>query len=212
MTTDTPCQGSRERCLGRIINPIGHLGSGKHIAEVRLMTGHEHMLTRRDDGRNHQVGIALPSVMPPLGAFHHGRTGGVTHHDWEWGEHLLRVQQPSVCQGCLSWRSFRGNVAPPTEHFGDDHRWEGHLGPRHTLEMPALGAHGLAQRRGGYSHPRDTCALFHIPYGLAVLFEVIEEGIPRGVGLGLPKPFPRPYEGGLCCNAPPTRAAGGAER
>src|SRR5688572_8740380 len=49
---------------------------------------------------------------------------------------------------------------------------------------------GPARRRGGYSHPRDTCVLFHIPRGLAALLEVIEEGIPHGVGLGLPEPLP----------------------
>jgi hypothetical protein len=37
MTTDTPCQGSRERCLGRIIIPVGQLGSGKRITEVCLI-------------------------------------------------------------------------------------------------------------------------------------------------------------------------------
>ena len=94
MTTDTPCQDSRARCLGRINNPVGPLGSGKHLATVRLMTGHEHLLTRRADGRKHEGGITRPSAMPPLEAFHYGRTGGVEDRDWEWGEHLRRVEQP----------------------------------------------------------------------------------------------------------------------
>jgi hypothetical protein len=109
------------------------------------------MLARGGDGRNHQVGITLPPAMPALEAFHHRRTGGVKHDDLELGEHLLRVQQPSVRQGCLSRRSFQGKVAPPTEYFSDDHRWQGNLGPRHTLEMPAQGR--MALPKG----PEDIC-------------------------------------------------------
>jgi hypothetical protein len=80
-----PRRVSRERCLGRIINPVGQLGSGKHIAEVRLIAGDQDMLARGYDGRNHQVGIALPLAMPPPEAFHRGRTGGIEHHDVELG-------------------------------------------------------------------------------------------------------------------------------
>ena len=90
------------------------------------------MLARGDDGRNHQVGIALPSAMPPTEAFHHSSTGSVEHDDLELGEHLLRVQQPLVCEGCLGRSGLQGNVAPPTEYFSDDHRWQGNFGPRHT--------------------------------------------------------------------------------
>ena len=102
MTTDTPRQVSRERCLGWIIDPVGQLRPGKHIAEVRLVAGDQDMLPCDDDGRNHQVGITLPPAMPLPEVFHHGRTGGVKHHDLALGEPLLRVQQPSVCQRMAS--------------------------------------------------------------------------------------------------------------
>jgi hypothetical protein len=41
------------------------------------------MLPGDDSGRNHQVGITLPSVMPLPEVVHHGRTGGIKHHDVE---------------------------------------------------------------------------------------------------------------------------------
>ena len=116
-----PRRVSRERCLGRMINPIDYLCPGKHIAKVRLIAGDRDMRARGDDGRNHQIGIALPPAMLPPKAFHHGRTGGVEHDDLELGEHLLRVQQSSVREGCFGWRGPRGKVTPSMEHFSDDH-------------------------------------------------------------------------------------------
>jgi hypothetical protein len=115
-----PRQVLRERCFGRIINPVRQLCRGKHVAEVSLIAGDQDMLARGDDGRNHQVCIALPSPMPLTEAFHHSRTGYVEHDDLKLGEHLLRVQQPLVRKRCLGRSGLQGKVAPPMQHFGDN--------------------------------------------------------------------------------------------
>jgi len=93
---------------------------GKHVVKVSLIAGDQNMLAHGDYGCNHQVCIALSPPMPLPEAFDHRRTGIGEHNDLELGEHLVRVQQPSVRDGRLGRSGLQGRIAPPTEHFGDN--------------------------------------------------------------------------------------------
>ena len=82
----------RERCPGRLINPIRPLGLWQHVPTVCLLAGHQDMLACGGDGGKHEIGIALPLAMLLTEAFQNGRTGGVEDDHVELGEQLLCLQ------------------------------------------------------------------------------------------------------------------------
>src|SRR5262249_20429069 len=142
------------------------------------------MSARQVRQRRSQKGVDRGAQAAPVS---HG--GGVPH--------IAGEEDLSSCRS----RGLREKTEPPQIIFAPASTLKISLmalGPKVSFRLGETMLHGPAQRRVGYSRPRDTCAPFHIPRGLAALLDVIEEGIPRGVGLGLPEPLPG-HPRRLCC-------------
>src|SRR5215467_11351936 len=125
------------RCVWRIINPVGQLSRWEHVDKVRAVAGDENMLARKDHRGNHEVSITSPPAMLLAQTFHQRRAGHVKHDDMELGEHLLGVQQALVGEGGFGRRRLQGRLTPSAEYFGDHHRRERDLGPRHPQQIQA---------------------------------------------------------------------------